>query len=92
MEYKITKEQILEGAKKCPTAEGVLEAMFPDAFADEWVEVNPSRLEYSKLSRNSYICFEDKDGIEGERMAFRVTVIDGYYKYKAEKGKLWRHK
>jgi hypothetical protein len=34
MEYKITTEQILEGAKRCPTAEGVLKAMFPDAFDD----------------------------------------------------------
>ena len=32
MELKITKEKVLEAAKGCPSAEGVLKTLFPDAF------------------------------------------------------------
>lgn len=35
MELKITKERVLEAAKSCPTARGVLEQLFPDVFREK---------------------------------------------------------
>jgi hypothetical protein len=37
MEFKITKEKILEASSKCPQAKQTLEIMFPEAFAEEVV-------------------------------------------------------
>ena len=31
----VTKERVLEAAKSCPTAEGVLKKLFPEVFASE---------------------------------------------------------
>ncbi len=40
MELKITKEKVLEAAKGCPSANGVLKTLFPDAFKPVTLKAN----------------------------------------------------
>ena len=39
-EYKITKEQVLKMAEKCPSAKEVLKVGFPDAFKNQETNVS----------------------------------------------------
>lgn len=41
----ITDEKVKKAATSCPTAKGVLREMFPEVFADEWVEVPAKDIE-----------------------------------------------
>ena len=38
-ELKITRERVLEASERCEQAREVLEAMFPEAFEEEWVDI-----------------------------------------------------
>lgn len=95
MEYKITTEQILEGAKRCPTAEGVLKAMFPDAFEkkEEWEKVSPEDLTVGECGLGSGLwLFHNCHAVirvEKFRFAKESAFVNGY---KFEDGKLWRLK
>ena len=44
MELKITTEKVQAGAAKCPQAAGVLKEMFPEAFKDITITLNPQQL------------------------------------------------
>jgi hypothetical protein len=90
MEFKITKEQILAMAEKCPTAKEVLKAGFPEAFKvnEEWEEVGLKHFHLWGNGREVYLAV-------GKDCPLLVSINSASCikeKYKIENSKIWRRK
>lgn len=55
MELKITKEKVLEAAKSCPDARGVLEKLFPEVFQEKCFSIGQHFLVKGDEGENIFI-------------------------------------